>query len=419
MSDDRFDNTNGSRGLSDTDKGYYEDLYNDLPKEVVDILMQTHPLMGKNDDTEATAYRARRPQRREDVEEVREARMQQVSNEINEVSRAPQQEGEPTRYVSRRARNSGIVSEDLDGMHTSAPAGDTMNQDDYDDGIQYVSVIPARKKSKIVEEVTLQTTAAPAKRGRKARKEKEPMPFEDMGRDGRDNRPRYEDLDFEERAKQEHLDSLYDDDYDDDDFGGGRSTLAIILGVVALILIIFLIFRTVSLNSKLEEAQNQLTQTQEYKEKYENIQLEKMQLEEELNGLKDPNSTTEKADGEGDDAKKNNDKKIVMWGTGKATRELLYVEDAARAFVLAAEHCNTCNPINVGSGVETSIRDMAEIIANIVGYSGEIIWDTTKPEGQLRRCSDVSRAYAEFGFKANVGIRKGLEKTVEWYLHSL
>ena len=109
MSDDRFDNTNGSRGLSDTDKGYYEDLYNDLPKEVVDILMQTHPLMGKNDDTEATAYRARRPQRREDVEEVREARMQQVSNEINEVSRAPQQEGEPTRYVSRRARNTGCL----------------------------------------------------------------------------------------------------------------------------------------------------------------------------------------------------------------------------------------------------------------------------------------------------------------------
>lgn len=303
MSDDRFDNTNGSRGLSDTDKGYYEDLYNDLPKEVVDILMQTHPLMGKNDDTEATAYRARRPQRREDVEEVREARMQQVSNEINEVSRAPQQEGEPTRYVSRRARNSGIVSEDLDGMHTSAPAGNTMNQDDYDDGIQYVSVIPARKKSKIVEEVTLQTTAAPAKRGRKARKEKEPMPFEDMGRDGRDNRPRYEDLDFEERAKQEHLDSLYDDDYEDDDFGAGKGKLAIILGIVGLILIIFLIFRTVSLGSKLEEAQNKLTQTQEYKEKYEAMQLEKMQLEEKLDAIQNPDG---KAGKEGD-ADKNAD----------------------------------------------------------------------------------------------------------------
>lgn len=301
MSDDRFDNTNGPKGMSDADKGYYEDLYNDLPKEVVDILMQTHPLMGKNDDTEATAYRARRPQRREDVEEVREARMQQVSNEINEVSRAPQQEGEPTRYVSRRARNAGIVSENLDGMHTSAPTGNTMDQDDYDDGIQYVSVIPARKKSKIVEEVTLQTTAAPAKRGRKAKKEKEPMPFEDMGRDARDNRPRYEDIDFEERAKQEHLDSLYDDAYDEEDFGGGRSKLTIILGVIALIVIIFLIFRTVSLDSKLEDAQNQLSQSEEYKTKYEDIQLEKMQLEEELNNLKNPNgNNSENSENNGD-----------------------------------------------------------------------------------------------------------------------
>ncbi|MBQ7757651.1 LysM peptidoglycan-binding domain-containing protein [Anaerotignum sp.] len=304
MSDERFENTNSSRGMSDTDKGYYEDLYNDLPKEVVDILMQTHPLMGKNDDLEATAYRARRPQRREDVEEVREARMQQVSNEINEVSRAPQQEGEPTRYVSRRARNTGIVSENLEGMHTSAPKGNTMDQDDYDDGIQYVSVIPARKKSKIVEEVTLQTTAAPAKRSRKARKEKEAMPFEDMGRDPRDSRPRYEDLDFEERAKQEHLDSLYDDDYDDD-YGTGRSKLAIILGVVALILIIFLIFRTVSLNSQLEDAQNQLTQSQEYKQKYEDIQLEKMQLEEQLDNLK--GGSTENAEGADGDNAENTD----------------------------------------------------------------------------------------------------------------
>ena len=119
------------------------------------------------------------------------------------------------------------------------------------------------------------------------------------------------------------------------------------------------------------------------------------------------------------DAKNNDMPEVVMWGTGKATRELLYVEDAARAFILAAEKCNTCVPINVGSGIETSIREMAETIAEIVEYSGTITWDSTKPEGQLRRCSDVSRAYAEFGFKANVGIRDGLEKTVEWYLDSL
>ncbi len=289
MSDERFENTNASRGMNDADKGYYEDLYTDLPKEVVDILMQTHPLMGKNDgDAEATAYRSRRPQRREDVEEVREARMQQVGYEINEVSRAPQQEGDPTRYVSRRARHSGIVSEDLP---TAAPRATTVNDEEFDDGIQYVSMMPAKRKSRIVEEVTLQTSA-PAKRGRKAKKEREEMPFHDMGRDPRDNRPRYEDVDFEERAKQEHLDSLYDDDYDDDEFGG-KGKLAIILGIVALILIIFLIFRTVSLGSKLEETQNQLTQSQDYKEKYEEIQLEKMQLEEQLDAIQNPDANAD------------------------------------------------------------------------------------------------------------------------------
>jgi LysM repeat protein len=159
--------------------------------------------------------------------------------------------------------------------------------------------MPPKRKSRIVEEVTLQTSA-PAKRTKKARKEREEMPFQDMGRDPRDNRPRYEDVDFEERAKQEHLDSLYDDDYDDDDFGGGRK-LPIILGIVALILIIFLIFRTVSLGSKLEETQNQLTQSQDYKEKYEEIQLEKMQLEEQLDALQNPDANADNADENADD----------------------------------------------------------------------------------------------------------------------
>ena len=279
MSSDKLERTRGGAGeLNEADKGYYEELYTDLPKEVVDILMQTHPLMGKNDDAEATAYRtqprSRRPQR-EDVEEVREARMQQVGNEINEISKAPQQEGDPTRYVSRRA-----------------PA------DAYDDGIQYVSVMPARKKSKIVEEVTLPTTAAPASRRRKSR---EPQPFEDMGRDARDNRPRYESLDFEERAKQEHLDSLYDSDYDDEDEFRGRSKLAIVLGVLAVVVIIVLIFRTVSMNSKMQELQNQVTQAEEYKAKYEQVQLEKMQVEEELESLKNPDgNTTSNAENSGD-----------------------------------------------------------------------------------------------------------------------
>ncbi len=283
MSSDKLDRTRGGAGeLNEADKGYYEELYTDLPKEVVDILMQTHPLMGKNDDAEATAYRtqprSRRPQR-EDVEEVREARMQQVGNEINEISKAPQQEGAPTRYVSRRARNME------DSYQAAVPRA--AQEDEYDDGIQYVSVMPARKKSKIVEEVTLQTTAAPASRRRKSR---EPQPFEDMGRDARDNRPRYESLDFEERAKQEHLDSLYDSDYDDEDEFRGRSKLAIVLGVLAVVVIIVLIFRTVSMNSKMQEMQSQITQAEEYKAKYEQVQLEKMQVEEELENLKNPDA---------------------------------------------------------------------------------------------------------------------------------
>ena len=302
MSDERFENTNASRGMSDTDKGYYEDLYTDLPKEVVDILMQTHPLMGKNDDAESTAYRSRRPQRREDLEEVREARMQQVSYEINEVSRAPQQEGDPTRYVSRRARHSGIVSEELPETVSRAA---TMDDDEYDDGIQYVSVMPPKRKSRIVEEVTLQTSAPAKRASKKARKEREEVPFENMGRDPRDNRPRYEDVDFEERAKQEHLDSLYDD-YEDEDFGG-KGKLAVILGIVGLILIIFLIFRTVSLGSKLEDAQNQLTQSQNYKEKYEEIQLEKMQLEEQLDAIQNPDANAgDDTNADDDDAADNN-----------------------------------------------------------------------------------------------------------------
>ncbi len=115
------------------------------------------------------------------------------------------------------------------------------------------------------------------------------------------------------------------------------------------------------------------------------------------------------------EAKRQHFPEVSMWGTGKASRELLYVGDAARAFLLAAEHCRSSGPINIGSGMETTIREMAEMIAEIVGYNGNVLWDSSKPEGQMRRCSDVSRAKSEFGFSAEVGVREGLEKTIEWY----
>lgn len=293
---DKLENGSQGRSMSDADKEYYADLYNDLPKEVQDILMQTHPLMGRaNEDTEAAAYRTRRPQR-EDVEEVKEARMQQVSSEINEIKRAPQQEGDPTRYVSRRARS-------MESEYAESPRG-SMAEDDYNEDIQYVSVMPARKKSRIMEEVTIQTSA-PQKSGmkkKKQKKEREEMPFSDMERSG--DRPRYEDIDFEERAKQEHLDSLYGDGYDDDYRGGGRSKLPLILGMIGLVLIIFLIFRTVTLSSQLEEAQQKVTETQDLNEKYEQVQLEKMQLQEELDALQNPDGAAaqENTEGNADDS---------------------------------------------------------------------------------------------------------------------
>ena len=293
---DKLENGSQGRSMSEADKEYYADLYNDLPKEVQDILMQTHPLMGRaNEDTEAAAYRTRRPQR-EDVEEVKEARMQQVSSEINEIKRAPQQEGDPTRYVSRRARS-------MESEYAESPRG-SMAEDDYNEDIQYVSVMPARKKSRIMEEVTIQTSA-PQKSGikkKKQKKEREEMPFSDMERSG--DRPRYEDIDFEERAKQEHLDSLYGDGYDDDYRGGGRSKLPLILGIVGLVLIVFLIFKTVTLSSQLEEAQQKVTETQDLNEKYEQVQLEKMQLQEELDALQNPDGAAaqENTEGNADDS---------------------------------------------------------------------------------------------------------------------
>jgi GDP-L-fucose synthase len=115
------------------------------------------------------------------------------------------------------------------------------------------------------------------------------------------------------------------------------------------------------------------------------------------------------------DAIKNKDDKIIVWGTGKPTREFLYVEDATRGILLAAEKYNKSEPINLGSGHEISIKDLVNLIAKLTGFKGEIIWDATKPDGQPRRCLDVSKAEKEFGFRAEVSFEEGLKKTIEWY----
>ena len=106
---------------------------------------------------------------------------------------------------------------------------------------------------------------------------------------------------------------------------------------------------------------------------------------------------------------------IVLWGDGSPTREFLYVEDAAEGIILSTEQYNKPEPVNLGSGMEISIGDLAVRIAAMTGFSGRILWDSTKPNGQPRRCLDVSRAEREFGFRATTPFDIGLRKTIEWY----
>jgi len=115
------------------------------------------------------------------------------------------------------------------------------------------------------------------------------------------------------------------------------------------------------------------------------------------------------------DAVRRGDSKIVVWGTGKPTREFLYVEDAARAVVLAAEKYNGSEPVNCGAGFEISIRELAELIAELTGFRGRLVWDETRPDGQPRRMLDTRRALEAFGFEAKTDFREGLRKTIQWY----
>jgi GDP-L-fucose synthase len=115
------------------------------------------------------------------------------------------------------------------------------------------------------------------------------------------------------------------------------------------------------------------------------------------------------------DAIENHEEEITVWGTGQATREFFFVEDAAAAIVLATESYNKSEPVNIGPGFEISIKDLVALIAELTDFKGKITWDPTKPDGQPRRMLDTTRAFQEFGFKAKTGFREGLKKTIDWY----
>ena len=116
-----------------------------------------------------------------------------------------------------------------------------------------------------------------------------------------------------------------------------------------------------------------------------------------------------------DDARADGMEQVVLWGDGSPTREFLYVDDCAEGLKLAGERYNGADPVNLGTGHEIVIRDLAALIGELCGYEGEIIWDASKPNGQPRRQLDVTRAADLFGFRAQVGLRDGLEQTIAWY----
>jgi GDP-L-fucose synthase len=116
------------------------------------------------------------------------------------------------------------------------------------------------------------------------------------------------------------------------------------------------------------------------------------------------------------EAKQRGDGEVVLWGDGSPTREFLYVDDCAEALLLAAQRYDSSDPVNVGAGFEISIRDLAELVAKLVGYQGALRWDTSRPNGQPRRMLDTTLAAERFGFRASTSLEQGLRRTIDWYL---
>jgi GDP-L-fucose synthase len=117
-------------------------------------------------------------------------------------------------------------------------------------------------------------------------------------------------------------------------------------------------------------------------------------------------------------ADSSNRARVVVWGTGKPTREFLYVDDAAEGILLATEHYNGPDPVNLGSGMEISIQDLVHLIARLTGFEGEIVWDTSRPDGQPRRCLDTHKAKRLFGFRAKMPFEDGVRRTIQWYINT-
>src|SRR5712692_2166656 len=116
------------------------------------------------------------------------------------------------------------------------------------------------------------------------------------------------------------------------------------------------------------------------------------------------------------EARESGEKQIVLWGSGNATREFLHAQDCAEGVLLAVEKYDKQDPVNLGTGTEIRIRDLADLIKRLSGFTGEIVWDTNRPDGQPRRCLNISRAEKEFGFRAQIDLETGIRETINWFL---
>jgi GDP-L-fucose synthase len=118
------------------------------------------------------------------------------------------------------------------------------------------------------------------------------------------------------------------------------------------------------------------------------------------------------------EAVRRQERSVTLWGTGESSREFLYVEDAVEAILLATERYNSSDPVNIGSGMEIRIRDLASLIGRLTGFDGQFVWDESKPDGQPKRRLDTTRAERSFGFRAKTGLEEGLRRTIDWYLNA-
>ncbi len=280
MMDDRMGNVNSNsvarRSSRAREVGQYTEP-GEISQEVKAYLDQTHPLRQKREMEQRRDTYMGVSSEREDVEEVREARMQRVGTEIEGIKRQPQQEGEATRYVSRRARNSASEPTEITYNTNKRP----MAEEEFGERVPYVSVMPPRKKSRNMEEANGQNAG---QQKRPPRRPEEGPRFDGTSPNRRPAPP----VRDPERTKQEHLDRLYGDYDDEDDYERRAGKIAIIVGIVAVLLIAFLIYRNISVSAKLEEAQAQVTQTTEITAKYEELQLENMRLQEQITDLQTP-----------------------------------------------------------------------------------------------------------------------------------